>query len=199
VTFLAYLFVQYIIAPGLFADFIRNAQIVVGEPGGVVPSTYKLIGDLFQLITNATEITVPHGFQLVVVSAIAVAIMLLSYKAWIRLKSIEIENKAMMEVFLACLIYALIHPRFKDYMYILLLVPSYYLIKNLRHTAVTPFLYILFILSCNRMLLPVLSSLYALMWAYFPLIVAYCVWGIYLYEIFRMDPEVKATSRRQME
>jgi hypothetical protein len=197
--FLAYLFIQYIIAPDLFADFLRNAQIVVGEPGGVVPSTYKMIGDLFQLIANATGIAVPQGIQLAVVSAIAAAILLLSYKAWIRLKSIEIEDKAMMEVFLACLIYALIHPRFKDYMYILLLLPSYYLIKNLHHTAVTPFLYILFILSCNRMVLPIVSSLYEFIWSYYPLMVAYCVWGLFLHHIFAaaQNPNLQASPRRK--
>lgn len=196
-AFFVYLFIQYAIAPDLFAGFIRNAQIVVGESGGVVPSTYKMIGAIFQLIANATGVKIAHGVHVVVVSAIAVAILLLSYKARVRLKRIEIEDKAMLEVFLACLIYALIHPRFKDYMYILLLVPSYYLIKNIRHTAVTPFLYILFILSCHRMLLPIASSLYTLIWAYFPLLVAYCVWGIYLYEIFKMSAEVRATPRRK--
>ena len=189
-VFFAYLFIQYIIAPDLFAHFIRNAQFVVGEPGGLVPSTYKMIGDVFQLIANATGLTVPHGFRIVTVSAMAVAVIFLSYQAWIRLKCNEIKDKAMLEIFLACLVYALIHPRFKDYMYILLLVPSYYLIKNFRHTAVTPFLFILFILSCDRMVLPIVSSMYALLWAYFPLIVAYCVWGLYLNEIFRMGAAV---------
>ena len=94
----------------------------------------------------------------------------------------------MLEVFVVCLVYALIHPRFKDYGYILLLVPSFYIIKNIHYTKLTPYLFILFIMS-NRMMLPIVSSIYDVVWDFFPLMVAYCVWGIYLYEIFSLKGE----------
>jgi hypothetical protein len=93
-------------------------------------------------------------------------------------------DKEMIVVFLVCLLYALIHPRLKDYMFLLLLVPSYYIIKNVRYTQVAPFLFVLIILSCNRLLLPIASSVMKLMWIYYPLVIAYCVWAIYLHEIF---------------
>ena len=103
----------------------------------------------------------------------------------------------MLEVFMVSLVYALIQPRFKDYGYILLLVPSYYIIKNTRYTRIAPFLFLLFILS-DRMMLPIAASIYDIIWAYYPLFVAYCVWGIYLYEIFSLPREtaVKPTAGR---
>jgi hypothetical protein len=96
-------------------------------------------------------------------------------------------NREMTEVFLVCLLYALIHPRLKDYMFLLLIVPSYYIIKNTRHTKLAPFLFILFVLSCERLVLPIFSSIMSLVRDYYPLMIAYCVWGIYLYEIFNYE------------
>ena len=182
-VFLAYLLIQYLVVPNLFTGFIKNALVVVGESGGVVPSTNKLITAIFEIISKITGMTLPHAFQSAIFILIAAAVVFFSYKACMRLKHKHMENRAMLEVFVVCLVYALIHPRFKDYGYILLLVPSYYIIKNIHYTEIAPFLFILFIMS-NRMLLPMVSSVYDIIWAYFPLMVAYGVWGIYLYEIF---------------
>jgi len=183
-AFGAYLLIQYVIVPDLFAGFIKNAVVVVGEPGGVVPSTNKLIGEIVQSIAKAFGITIPAGAELAIFLIFAAVVVFFSFRAITRLNHIQIENKATLELFLVCLVYALIHPRFKDYGYILLLVPSYYIIKHIRYTKIAPVLFILFILSCDRMMLPIASSMYALIWAYYPLMIAYCVWGIYLYEIF---------------
>ena len=182
-AFLAYLLIQYLIVPDLFAGFIRNALVVVSEKGGVVPSTGKLIADIGESIAKMTGLKIPKAFGSAVFLAVAAAVVFLSYKACRRLKQAKIENRAMLEVFVVCLVYALIHPRFKDYGYMLLLVPSFFIIKHIRYTQIGPFLYLLFILS-DRMLLPVAASIYDIIWAYYPLLVAYCVWGLYLHEIF---------------
>jgi len=186
--FLAYLLIQYLIVPELFTGFIKNALIVVGEKGDVVPSTNKLIAGIFEILSKITGMTLPHAFQSAIYILIAAAVVFFSYKACLRLKHAEIDNRAMLEVFVVCLVYALIHPRFKDYGYILLLVPSFYVIKNIHYTKIAPFLFILFIMS-NRMMLPMVSSIYDIVWAYFPLMVAYGVWGIYLFEIFSLKGE----------
>jgi hypothetical protein len=192
-VFFSYLFLQYVFAPDLFEDFLKNALVVVGEKGGVVPSTNKLIGSLFESVTKITGLTVSNTFESITFAGIAAAVVFLSYKACMRLKHNDIENKAMLKVFIVCLVYALINPRFKDYGYILLLVPSYYLIKNIRFTNLAPFLFILFVMS-NRMMLPLAASIYDIIWDYYPLMVAYCVWGIYLYEIF-CTKDVAATTK----
>ena len=182
-VFLAYLLIQYIIAPDLFTGFVKNALVVVGEKGGVVPSTYKLIAGIFESLAKMAGAKIPKAFAAAVFCIIAAMVVYFSYKACLRLKQPTFENRAMLEVFMVSLVYALIQPRFKDYGYILLLVPSYYIIKNTRYTRIAPFLFLLFILS-NRMLLPIAGFIYDTLWAYYPLMVAYCVWGIYLNEIF---------------
>jgi len=198
-VFLAYLGIQYLIVPDLFTGFIKNALTVVGESGGVVPSTYKLIGDLAGTVAKISGTTVPRIVPFAIAAMLAAGILYLTYRAWVQLKHRPLPDRQMLTVFLVCLAYALIHPRFKDYMYLLLLVPAYYIIKNIRHTKAAPFLFVLFILSGPRLLLPVAASVMSLVWAYYPLIVAYCVWGLYLYEIAasREHPVESKASRRK--
>ncbi len=187
-VFLGYLLIQYLIVPELFTGFIKNALIVVGEPGGVVPSTNKLIAGIFEIVYKISGIAMPHVFQSAIFIMIAAAVVFFSFKACMRLKQGQLDNRAMLEVFVVCLVYALIHPRFKDYGYVLLIVPCFYAIKNIHYTKIAPFLFLLFIMS-NRMMLPIVSSIYDIIWAFFPLMVAYGVWGIYLYEIFSVKEE----------
>ncbi|MCP4627535.1 MAG: DUF2029 domain-containing protein [bacterium] len=187
-VFLSYLLIQYIVVPDLFTGFIKNALIVVGESGDVVPSTNKLIGAIFELIAPLTGLTVPATLESGIFILIAAAVVFFSYKACMRIKHAGTDKRAMLEVFVVCLVYALIHPRFKDYGYILLLVPGYYIIMNSPSTKIAPFLFIVFIMS-NRMMLPIVSSIYDIVWVFFPLMVAYCAWGIYLFEIFSLKGE----------
>ena len=202
-AFLAYLLVQYIIVPEFFTQFIRNALTVVGEKGGVVPATSKLIGDLFQVIGQISGTAIPGVVQTAVIGIIAAGVIYLTYQAYLRLNRIETTDRKMITVFLVCLLYALIHPRFKDYAFLLLIVPSYYAIKNIRYTKVAPFLFILFILSSDRMELPVASSIMSFIWAYYPLLVAYAVWGILINEIFAAaregDEEIEGKKVRGSE
>ncbi len=196
-VFLAYLLIQYLLVPELFTGFIKNALVVLGEKGGVVPSTNKLIAALAESLAKISGMRIPHFFEAGMYIILAAAVVFFSYQACLRLKRPAIENRAMMEVFMVGLVYALIHPRFKDYGYILLLVPSYYIIKNIRCTKIAPFLFALFILS-DRLMLPIAASIYDIIRAYYPLFVAYCVWGIYLHEIFCLvrEPAVKPPAAR---
>ncbi len=192
-AFLAYLFIQYVIAPAYFTGFIKNALTVVGESGKVVPSTLKFVGGLSQSLAQLTGIDVPKGIELLIAGVLVGGIVYLTYRAATRLKRNNMPKRELIEVFLICLLYALIHPRMKDYMYLLLIVPSYYIIKNTHHTRLAPFLFIFFILSGERLALPVFSSMMSLIWAYYPLMIAYCAWGIFLYEIFSYENESSIT------
>jgi hypothetical protein len=185
-VFLVYLLCQYLIVPDLFTGFIKNALIVVGEKGQVVPSTNKLIAGILGLMAQMTGSEPPRAIESMTFLAVAAAISFVSFKAWMRLKRSNSDKRAMLEVFVVCLLYALIHPRFKDYGYILLLVPSYYIIANTPYTKLAPFLFVLFIMS-NRLMLPIAASIYDIIWTYYPLLVAYCVWGLYLHLIFSRE------------
>ena len=93
------------------------------------------------------------------------------------------ENRQMLDVFLVCLAYALIHPRFKDYAYILLVVPAYYIIMSNRFTKANPFVFFLAILLYPPFIIPGTETIFMFFWKYYPLMVAYAIWAMYLYEI----------------
>jgi Glycosyltransferase family 87 len=182
-VFLAYLFVQYVISPDMFTGFIRNALTVVGESGFVGPSTFKFVKDIFNLISKMSGPISPT-LILATVIGLAAVVVFLSARAYLLLKQSPVEDREKMVLFLVCMVYALIHPRFKDYAYMLLIVPSYFIMKNTRFTGAFPFIFVFSILASPRLMLPGMDILSAVVWQYFPLVIAYALWGLYLYEIF---------------
>lgn len=182
-AFLVYLLGQYVIFPEAFAAFLRNALVVVGERGGVVPSTYTLLSDAVQMMATGGQTTPHQTVVWVLVCALAAMVLGLTARACIRRQRSGEADFEKMLVFLACLCYGLIHPRFKDYAYMLLLVPTYHLLINVSKTKVFPFLFLLSILSCPQVLLPGLDILSSFFWKYYPLMVAYGVWAVYLCEV----------------
>ena len=191
-AFLTYLLIQYLILPDYFAGFIKNALTVVGEPGPVGPSTLKFFRAVFKAIGDSTGIFLPEALQLIIVGLIVCGVVYMTYRGARQLTDSRVPNKELTEVVLVCLLYAMIHPRMKDYMYLQLIVPSYFVLKNTRFTRLAPFLFILFILSADRLHLPIFSSMLSLLWSYYPLMIAYTVWGILLNEIFRFKNETNA-------
>lgn len=187
-VFLVYLFVQYLIYPDMFTGFVRNALTVVGESGAVGPSTEKFVKDLFALIS---QLFGPPSTAIisVVVLGLAALVVSLSAKAYFLLRRSQIDHpdREKMVLFLVCLVYALIHPRFKDYAYMLLIAPSYYIMKTTRLKRAFPFLFVFTILAAPHLLLPGFDILSALVWRYFSLIIAYTIWGLYLYEIYSLS------------
>ena len=196
--FMVYLSVQYLIYPDMFMGFVRNALTVVGESGAVGPSTEKFVKDIFALLSQLIGTVSPVIVSTVVI-ALAALVVFLSGRAYFLLKGARSDHpdREKLILFLVCLVYALIHPRFKDYAYMLLIVPSYYIMKTNRLKKVFPFLFVLSILAAPHLMLPGFDFLSAIVWRYFPLMIAYTVWGLYLYEIFALaKSEVSLSSAK---
>ena len=183
-AFFAYLFVQYLFVPDMVTSAIQNAFAVVSERGTIVPSTFTLISDVFGWLSDKTGLAIPGAIQIIILAVLAAVVIFLTSKAHARLKSAKVENRPMLEVFLVCLVYALIHPRFKDYAYILLIVPAFYIIMNNRVTKTNPFVFFLAILVYPPFIVPGTEIIFRFFWKYYPLIIAYVIWGMYLVEIF---------------
>lgn len=182
VVFFAVLLMPYIGSPDLLADFIHNARVLT-DYGIKNPSTLVLIRHVVALFGRKTGIVVPHNAALALFFPIIAAIVLVSWRAYKVLRSVKPEDKERMTLFLACLVYALILPRFKDYSYILLLVPTFFILKRADHLKGFPFLFILATLSSRHIMLPGLNEFFGIFWEYYPLMAAYCVWILYVYHI----------------
>ncbi len=185
-AFFLYLLGQYIAAPELFSGFIRNALIVVGERGTVVPSTFTLLSDIFKWVSQNAGIVVPQAIQFSLFLVFVAAVVFFSHKAYRRLQHLNLEDKEIISLFLVCLVYALIHPRFKDYAHMLLLPPAYYMIRNTRFTPAVPFIFFLSILVYPPFIVPGTELIFSFFWKYYPLMIVYTIWGMYLHEIFSL-------------
>lgn len=183
-AFFAYLLIQYLIVPDMVTSAIQNAFAVVSERGNIVPSTFTLISDVFKWLSENAGLATPQVIQFAILAVFAAAVIVFTHRAHARLVSAKVENRQMLEVFLVCLVYALIHPRFKDYAYILLIVPAFYIIMNNRFTKANPFAFFFAILLYPPFIVPGTEIIFMFFWKYYPLVVAYAIWGMYLYEIF---------------
>jgi hypothetical protein len=186
IVFSAIMLASYVAGPGLFADFVRSAG-QMQESDIRNPATFPLVRDLLLLLSKYTGIAVPEYTSFYVIIpfyAVIAAVIFISWRAYVRINSTEMKDKEKIVVFLFCLVYALILPRFKDYSYILLLVPSYFIIKRVTYIKAYPFLFILAILSAQHVVLPGFNVVCLVLWSYYPLMLAYFVWGLYLHEIF---------------
>jgi hypothetical protein len=196
IVFMSYLLIQYTAAPEMFQAFFGGAKWTLTERGVASPSTIGIIKDGFELLFRTTGISVPEAFQLGLFYIIAGGIIFVSLWAYLVLKSIEMEDKEKMILFLTCIVYALIHPRLKDYACVLLIVPSYFIINRMGYLKAYPFLFFLAIVSAANVTLPGLKTIYVFMWTYFPLVLAYFMWSLYLYEIYASR---KRTSEAYLE
>jgi hypothetical protein len=183
-AFLCYLLIQYIATPEMFRAFLAAATDTLIERGVYCPSMIGFLKDAFEMLMKTTGISVPQAFQRGLFYVVAAVILLVSGRAYFVLKSLKTQDKEKIILFLACLVYAIIHPRMKDYAYVLLIVPSYFIINRTGYLKIYPFLFALAILSAANITLPGLSIIYSFMWIYYPLVMAYLMWSLYLYEIF---------------
>jgi hypothetical protein len=194
----AYLLIQYLIAPRMFGDMLRNAFAVVSEPGAVGPTTHKLVQELMQLIGNLTGVDL-SGAVWLLVAGLTLLVIGLSARAYLTLPTGSSREKNIQIIFMVCLVYALIHPRFKDYAYMLLIVPTYQIIKNAGRRSAFPLLFILAVMASPHWFLPLLDSLSTLFWKYYPLLIAFGVWGLYIHGIYAAadpSPETRLPVRK---
>ena len=161
----------------LFPAFLENLRRFE-ESGIVNPSTANLLGSLSALVAATTGYEVPAAVRRILFGGIVVSIVFVSRRAYMGARGLPHDERVWQTVFLACFVYALVLPRFKDYSFILLLVPSFAVIRRASPVAAQTGLVILSILSAHYGHFPVFRRFLDLLWDYYPLALAYLFWGI---------------------
>ena len=183
IAFLGYLVIQYAISPPMFLSFVKGANATLVEGGIISPSTISIIYNICNLLSRESGLPIPGYVPALIFTFVAFWILFFSAKSYILLRiNRETENEKII-LFLACLVYALLHPRMKDYAYMLLIVPSYYIINKTTYQKTYFFLFFASICSAENITLPGLSTVYFIIWSHYPLIIAYLIWGLYIFEI----------------
>ena len=162
--------------------FIQNVFIVTKESRILAPSTYKVVNDIVVSLNKSGFISYPLFTKIVTVSMISSAVAVITIVTQQKLQGTDSGNSQKITIFLFCLMYALIMPRFKDYSYIILIVPAFYLIQKVRSDVTWVLVFIFSILSGKYPSLPGVSSLFKLFSECYSLMIAYGIWGLYIYE-----------------
>jgi len=173
----------YMVNPSMFHDFMINATRTTVENGRINPSTFSILRDILQLLSKATGIVAVEKANPLCYLIVTTVIIFISLPAFNYLKSFKIEDKNKWIIYLTCLIYSLINIRFKDYSYIILIVPTYFIMKEVSCIKISTLLLFLAAISAFGVTLPGLKALYDLLWNYYPLVLAYFIWGLYLCQI----------------
>ena len=174
--------------------FLKNAS-ALDELGVLNPATYVFLKDLMSY-SSYSRIQVPFiGIIAIYVFAVFFIIWA-SVLGWRKLQNFEAEERLITSILLLCLTYALVLPRFKDYSYILLIVPVYYIIKYANFEKSFWPLFMVVILYPNALYdfelhhIPVISNMFIFIFTYYPLWIAYGAWGMYLYYISQREKKL---------
>lgn len=200
VPFGAIMLAQYLIMPVYFNGFIKNILMLKGEAGGIMsPSTFSLIQEIFRPENNPLPVLNIEKLHIIVYSAVVLLILFASYHAFKRLNKLELAGKERWQIFLSVIIYVLISMRFKDYSYLILIVPAYFILDKISDLKGYLFLAILLVLSAKYETLPYLANIFNLLWSYYPLFLAYLLYLIYVITIFSMTERTSQDNRQHIQ
>jgi hypothetical protein len=183
-AFAAYIAFAYMMSPILFWGYAKNLQLWYGyggEGGTNAPCLIKFAENVMGAVGLKLDF---WGLNILPYMLYALAVSIILFLSWRAYRIIRAKGDLTLLVFYACTVYALVHPRFKDYHYILLLLPTYFILKE----SFTGWRYPL-ALALTLALVPGFLSgpdyMYGLL-GYYPMYAAYAVWAMYLVYIFRL-------------
>lgn len=179
-AFTAVLLATCFLSPRLTGAFLQTLS-TLDERGRVNPASLALVRDAATLVTGAYGVAVNPGIQTAIYGLLAAAIILPTVWTARRVASTASANRMEVLLYLTILAYALVLPRFKNYSYMFVIVPTYYIATHsTRIRSAAPLL----LVAC----LPVYSWITtagntAFLASYSPWLIALGAWLSYLYEL----------------
>lgn len=190
-VFVAYLGVQCLADHQLAGRFSHQPRGIAKERAGNL-ATLALLADVSDQLAHATGIAVPPRARLLVFLALAATVTIVTWRAYRVAKASGTDDLARISLFLACLLYILFLPRLKGYSYVVLIAPAYSVLRTIQSVKVSHIVLCLLVLPAGSRLpgLNWLAEYGAFWWRdYWPLFMAYCVWGVCVRELFRLRGE----------
>jgi hypothetical protein len=162
----------YLAAPGLYRDFLSVAP-QLDDRGAINPSTLALLRDLGDVLARK-GLPVPEAVEWGVYAAFAGGVTLVTGLA-LRRRGGEDSR---FPILLACLAFALVMPRFKNYAYILLLPPAYFVLRRMVEAGAGSLGLILLLLSQTPPApFGLGEAIRNLFWGYYPWLLALGLWA----------------------
>ncbi len=178
---------SYLFHPAFVREFFAFVA-TIDERGIVNPSTLSLVRDVFQVPVGKAGNAFAVGCSWAAY-ALAVAGIVLATSRKVRgLEKTDSADREKIAAFLFCFMYALIVPRMKDYSYVVLLIPTYYMIARSGFARISPFYTFLAVVPCVYVPLPGMDIAAFFLWSYYPLVIAFFFWGLYLRQTPSLSP-----------
>ena len=180
------IFFSFLKNPDVYASSVKViCSYLVGHGEGPgCPSSYYFLKNLFGMLAQKTGLVVPQPIVWGFYMGIVVMVISLTYQTSIRVRDAnEGSDLAKIYIYLNCLTYVLILPHISEYWYVILIVPTYYVIKHATQVSAYIPLFILASLSIEGIGFCVGIS--GLMWNYHSLLIAYAMWGIFICMLWR--------------
>ncbi|MGH9160880.1 MAG: glycosyltransferase 87 family protein [Vicinamibacteraceae bacterium] len=140
----AYAALNGILYPKLVASFLTTTASL-DDRGYLNPSSFAFIRDVLGWLAG-TDHSAQNQLATLLYIVMVMLILVVSAAAVIRYRRLADPPDARLVVLFACVVYGLILPRFKNYSYVLLLVPALYVIrlKLMRRELPYPALFVFF-------------------------------------------------------
>ena len=171
----------YAIAPRLMLEFLQSIPRNYGESGRLNPASFPLVTDVAAMVERSYHLAVPSLIQVAAYLAIAAAVAVPTWIVAARLAKSDASNRLELILYLAAIVQPLVMPRFKNYSYMLLVAPTWFIATRSTHLrSALPLL----LVAC----LPVYSWITSadkitLVANYSQWLIAAGAWALYLYEI----------------
>ena len=162
-----YILISFSFFPDIFKSYISSA-ISIDERGKINPAILPLIKDIVEIVQRKTNFKLflfPYLIYFSVISIILIYWIKMILK-FIKIKKLTVENKKII-LFSFITLYTAISPRFKEYSYIIMLVPAFYIILKSNFNLTKLLLFIFFIMAKDPFI-PIMNNFYGkIIWPYY--------------------------------
>ena len=180
-AFAAIFALTYAVAPRLTIEFFQSIPKNYGESGRLNPASLTLVTDAAALLERTSHVAIPAALQVAGYAAIAAAIAGATWLIAARVAKSGAANRVEIVLYLVAIAQPLVLPRFKNYSYMLLIAPTWFIAtRSTRLRSALPLL----VLAC----LPVYSWItsadkIAFIANYSQWLIAAGAWTLFLYEV----------------
>jgi hypothetical protein len=187
-VFIGLLVASTFIWPDLFASSMKNARGLMGEHNESNPSTLALVSDATHWFQTKLHLTLPRLIPLGIYAILAAGALAVSVMLFWQLRRMESRQGDLWRICLLCFTYAIVVPRLKDYSYLLLVAPAFFLLSSCKWmNPLLPFSGLLLIYSYGNVQYfgTALAPFYHVQREYYCLLLAWMLWALCCYSVWR--------------
>lgn len=170
---------SYLSHPSLFIHFLTQGQGMLTERGVINPSTLAFLTAGVTQAEKMVGFSFPGWMVIALYAAVATAVLTVSVWALRLWQQGGHPDRNRVAVLFGCVVYALLAPRLKNYSYILLVAPAFFILWRSQLGA-TPYFLLTLMLFSPYPSLPGIEAMAAKLLPYYSLFLAYLVWGLYV-------------------